>query len=233
MRRISFLSFFLIVLFAACVSPKGKIIFHPDPGEDTGVRETWEIIETQNGPGQEGLPEWVKFYLEGNVRKIEALDSYNGKYVFIGENRGDFNALRQWAKGFIPAQDLPGLIARRVEGRFVSAASLYPDDEYGGYFSGMMKKVSDGEYPGAVKEEVFWIKRKMIPDDSGEIDDMELPPPDTEMERYEYLILVTMEKDDLQRQIRDMMASVKSSASVTRNQAAAFNKIQYSFFEDF
>jgi hypothetical protein len=235
MKSLHFVSFFLIVLFTACVLQKGKIIFQPDPGEeDPGPHETWEIIETQNGPGQADIPEWVSCYLEGGIRKIETLDPYNGKYVFVGENRGgNFNALRQWAKGFTPEQDMPGLIARRVESRFISVASLYPDDEYGEYFADMMKKVSDGEYSGAVREQAFWVKRRMIPNNAGEIDNEELPPVDTEIERYEYLILVTIEKEPLQKQIRDMLAAVKSSVSVTRDQAAAFNKIQSTFFEDF
>jgi hypothetical protein len=233
MRHLRLVLFLLIVLFTACALQKGRKILLPDPEEVIVLRETWEIIETQNGPGQEDIPIWVNFYLEGSVRKIEALDSYNGKYVFIGENRGNFNALRQWAKGFTPAQDVPGLVARRVENRFTSATSLYPDDEYGEYFTGMMKKVSDGEYPGAVKEQTFWIKRKMIPNNAGETNNEEIPPPDAEIERYEYLILVTIEKGILQKQIYDMMATVKFSVSVTREQTAAFTKIQFAFFEDF
>jgi hypothetical protein len=225
MRHLRLAPVFIIVLFAACILQKGKIL-QPEP-EDPGLRESWEIIETQNGPGQE-VPMWVSHYLEGGARKIETLDPYNGKYAFIGENRGDFNALRQWAKGFAPAQDVPGLVARRVENRFTSVASLYPDDEYGEYFTRMMKKATDGEYPSAVKEQTFWMKRKMIHDNVG---DTEEPP--IEIERYEYLILVTIEKEILQRQIRGMLAEVKSSVSVTREQAAAFNKIQNSFFEDF
>jgi hypothetical protein len=112
-----------------------------------------------------------------------------------------------------------------VENRFISATSLYPDDAYGEYFTEMMKKASDGEYPGAAKEQTFWMKRKMLPNDN---EDMDL-----EIERYEYLILVTIEKEILQRQIYEMLAEVKSSVSVTRGQAAAFNKIQNTFFEDF
>jgi hypothetical protein len=228
MRHLRLVPFFLIILFTACVLQRGKKVLQPEP-EDPGLRETWEIIETQNGPGQEGIPLWVNCYLEGDARKIETLDSYNGKYVFIGENRGDFNALRQWANGFSPMQDVPGLVARRVENRFISATSLYPDDAYGEYFTEMMKKVSDGEYPSAVKEQTFWIKRKIILDASETANEK----PDAEIERYEYLILVTIEKEILQKQIRDMMAAVKSPASVTREQTAAFNKIQNTFFEGF
>jgi hypothetical protein len=228
MKHLRLVLLLLIVLFTACVSIKGKVIFPPDPEENTGVKETWEIIETQNGPGQEGIPLWVSCYLEGNVRKIEMLDTYSGKYVFIGETRGDFSALRLWSKGFSPMQDVPVLVARRVENRFISAASQNPDDAYGEYFSEMMKKAFNGEYSGATNE-TFWMKRKIISGNAGDTEE----PPNAEIERYEYLILVTIEKEILQRQIRDMMAAVKSSVSVTREQAAAFNKIQNTFFEDF
>jgi hypothetical protein len=231
-------------LFTACTSSSKKIIFIPDPvqnnqQEQSGSSGSWQIIESQNGPGENGIPAWVRSYLDGGVRGIEALDTYHDKYVFIGKNRGDnFNALQQWANGFTVAQDLPRLIVRRVERRLVATAVLYPDDEYGEYYAYMIKRVSDEEYPGAVKEYVFWTKQTRIPSEA-EIEETADPETLTEnvivdyADRYEFLILFTIDKDAFQAQIQNIMANIKTTTAPTRDQTTAINKIRLTFFEGF
>jgi len=227
-------------LFTACFSPKGKIIFIPDPAqndqqEQTGSSSSWQIIESQSGPGEDGLPAWVRSYFDGGVRRIETLDVYH-KYVFIGKNRGNnFHALQQWANGFTVAQDLPRLIVQRVERRLVAAAALYPDDEYGEYFAHMIKRVSDEEYPGAVKEDIFWTKQRNIPTEAEneEDADSETPPENVVVERYEFLILFSIDRDMFQTQINNIMADIKTTTAPTRDQATAINKIRQTFFEGF
>ena len=111
--------------------------------------------------------------------------------------------------------------------------SLYPDDEYGEYFLGMITKVSDGEFPGAVKEQTFWVKRRIIPVEVEDGDDV--PPPETPLvtERYEYFIMISIDKEALQRQIRNIMAEVRTAVTVTREQSSAINRVQNTFFEGF
>ena len=231
-------------LFTACTSSKGKIIFIPDPAqndqqEQPGLSSSWQIIESQSGSGEDGVPAWVRGYLDRGVRGIEALDIYRGKYVFVGKNRGDnSNALQQWANGFTVAQDLPRLIVQRVEGRFVAAAALYPDDEYGEYFSYMIKRVSDEEYPEAVKEHIFWTKQRRIPSEAEteENTDPETPPENIVAEhadRYEFLILLSIDREVFQTQINNIMANIKTTIAPTRDQTAAINKIRQTFFEGF
>jgi len=240
MPRIPF--WLLAILFTACAAPQSKVIFLPDSVQDNvqeqpGLSVSWEIIESQGGSGEAGIPVWLRSYLDGGVRGIESLEAYNGKYVFVGKNRGDnFNALQQWAQGFTAAQDLPRLIGQRVEQRLVNSAALYPDDEYGEYFSSMIKKVSDGEYPAAVKEQIFWVKQKRIPGSGGEDEDgfeIDTPPEDTDLERYEFLILLSMDKEILQTTIQNIMANIKTGAAPTKEQTAAISKIRQNFFEGF
>ena len=228
-------------LLTACTLQKGKIIFVPDPvqnaqQEQTGSSSSWQIIESQNGSGEDGLPAWVRSYLDRGVRGIEALEAYRDKYVFIGKNRGDnFNALQQWANGFTVAQDLPRLIVQRVEQRFVAEVALYPDDEYGEYFAYMIKRVSDGEYPGAVKEDTFWTKQRKIPAkaETEENADSETPPENVIVERYEFLILVNIDREAFQTQIQKIMADIRTTTAPTKNQTTAINKIRQTFFEGF
>jgi hypothetical protein len=227
----------IAVLFTACIGQKNGLILRPEPGqegaEQTGPKEIWQIIESQNGPPENAIPEWVSIYLSEGIPGVEALNLYNSFYVFIGENQGtNLTALKQWATGFSAAQDFPRLLAQRVENRLTSSATLYPDDEYGEYFQRLIKQVSDAEYP-AVKEEHFWIKRMRI-FDTVEDDPDSLPEQeDFPMERYEFFILIDIDKDILQTLIRQITAGIRTDKPPTREQSAAINRVQSAFFTGF
>jgi hypothetical protein len=227
----------LAILLSACVSKK-NIVFIPDSSQNNSQEQTGfnynEIIESENGPGESGLPVWVRSYLDNGVRGIESLDSYRGKYAFVGKNRGEnFNVLRQWADGFTATQDLPRLIAQRTERRLVAAAVLYPDDEYGEYFESFIKKMSDEEYPDALKEQTFWLKQKVKTVSEEAVDDEDLPKEDVFIERYEFFVLMSINRETLKKQIEETMAGIKTKSAPTRNQTQAITKIRQTFFEGF
>jgi hypothetical protein len=124
-----FTAVFFLFFFAACAGQDKKVIFRPDtadnPHEPARPFDKWEIISSQNGQGSSDIPEWARLYIDNEVNKIEALDKFSGKYIFIGENGGsNFNALQQWANSFTVEQDLPRLITRRAERKLVASASL-------------------------------------------------------------------------------------------------------------
>jgi len=228
-----------IIFFTGCTSKKDAVMFRPDPVQDkpqeqTSLPESWEIIRSQNGSPEKGIPAWLRGYLDRGIQGVESLDAYSGKYVFVGENRGNStNVLQQWADGFTIAQDLPRLVVQRVEKRLVASAALYPDDEYGEYFAYLIKKVSDGEYPEAAKEQVFWIKQRRI-SGSGENDEnAETPPANDERERYEFFVLITINKESLQQAIQKIMADIKTNTAPTKQQRTAISNINQTFFEGF
>ena len=235
-------NFFQIIiataLLAACAGQKDRIILRPEgqekPFEQTGPQETWQIIESQNGPPENGIPEWVNLYLDtkDGITRLEALNQYSGRYIFIGESRGsNFNALEQWAKNYSPAQDFPRLLAQRVENRLVSSSTLYPDDEYGEYFETLIKIVSNEEYQ-ADKGEAFWIKQKKIPGNEDE-ENFEEAVTVSDTERYKFFILLSIDRDTLQEQLLRLMTGIRTEKPPTREQASAINRIQASFFEGF
>jgi len=230
---------FFSILFATCVTPQNKVIFRPDttnnPQDLPRPFDSWEIIESQNGKGAANIPEWVRLYFNNAVNEIEDMDRFSGQYVFIGENGGgNFNALQQWANGFTVEQDLPRLVTLRVERRLVASASLYPDDEYGEYYEFLIRDVSNGEFLTAEKEQTFWLKRKKN-EDSAETDDItnSQSNPDTARERYEFLVLVSIDSETLQKQIQGIMTRIKTKIPPTKDQAAAIAKIKNNFFEGF
>ncbi|MCL2193620.1 MAG: hypothetical protein FWB78_09525 [Treponema sp.] len=228
----------LSILFASCIGqPPQRVIVPRDP---VGTRfqqwldplETWKIVESQNGIGDTDLPSWVRYFYTGRIWMIENMERFNEQYVFIGRNQGsNFNALRQWAQNFSPEQDLARLIVHRVEHRFVVGAALYPDDEYGDYFMRVIRQVSNESFPSAVKEEMFWVRREKVSiDDDGFYDD---PQIEIITERFEYLVLISIEKEMLQSRLRQIMETVRATVSPTREQAAAISNIQQTFFEGF
>jgi hypothetical protein len=239
MKKNKIILFLSIILLTACTTKKDAVIFRPDivqvkPQEQTGSSESWEIINSQNGSPEKGIPAWLSGYLDKGIRGIESLDAYSGKYVFVGENRGNnINVLQQWADGFTAAQDLPRLIVQRVENRLVASATLYPDDEYGEYFAYLIKKVSDGEYPEADKEQIFWIRQKKVPGSGENTDGFEIPPANDDLERYEFFVLITINKESLQKVIQKIMANIKTNTAPTKQQRAAINIINQTFFEGF
>ena len=232
-------AFLLPLLFTSCAgNVPQRIIVPRDP---VGARfqdwldplEQWKIVESQNGAGDADLPDWVRYFFTGRTWMIESMEMFDGRYVFIARNQGDnFNALRQWVGNFCPKQDLARLIVHRVERRFVAEASLYPDDEYGEYFMRVIREVSNGEFPGAVKEETFWVRRQMVLAGNEGLYDGDAS---TEIitDRFEYLVLVSMDTETLQGQLRQIMEAVRTTVPPTREQAAAIGNIRQTFFEGF
>jgi len=227
---------FFVTLFFTCTGNK-PVILRPDPSKDmleqTDPQEIWLLIESQNGSPENGIPEWLSLYLDKGITAVEALNEYNGKYVLIGENRGtNLMALNQWANGFSETFDFPGLLVQRVERRLVSSASLYPDDEYGEFFVNMIRQISDGEYPGVVKDQIFWIKQKRLPLEDEDVDD----PVEIQnfiSERYKMFVLLAIDRDVLQGIIQQLMDGIITPRTTTREQNAAINRIRNTFFEGF
>jgi len=217
--------------FASCVAvPPQRIIV---PGLDAAAEfrdwldplYEWRITDSQNGGGEAGLPQWVSYFYSGRLRMIEGTERFAGRYLFVAVNQGgNFNALRLWADNFSPEYDLARLVVHRVERRFVADAALYPDDEYGEYFMRVIRGVSNGEFPGAVKEETFWVRREaVLPGEDGEAG----------LERFEYLVLASLNMETLQRQVFAVMDGVVTRIPPTREQAAAIALLRQVFFEGF
>ena len=235
------------LIICACAGDK-KIVFHPEPDpvpEQAESLESGQIIETQNGSADAPIPEWLGRFLDrsgdalrvGGIRQVEALGAYGYRYVFIAENRGtNLHALRQWADRFTVAQDFPRLAALRIEKRLLAAASLYPDDEYGDFFEELIKNASDAEYPEAVKEEIFWIKRRTSGGETAPEPDLygagEAAVP-AAPELYAFFVLISIDKDRLRARIQELLAQTQAGVHPTREQAAAIYRLRQHFFEGF
>lgn len=235
---------FIVPVLAACAI-ENKIILHPEgglnslaltrrsipepPDEDRQVFEIIEIIDFQNKNAGMLIPEWVELFRNGTIHEIEAMNLYKDKYIFIGENSGNnFFGLQQWASSFTVKQDLPRLAAERIEKRMILTASLYPDDEYGDFFEAFIKAAVNAEYPNAAIEDRFWIHKRIHTRAIGAVQD-EKPP----VERFEFMILISVDKNMMQSKIRAIMDGIKTRVRPTRDQAVSISKIKQTFFERF
>jgi hypothetical protein len=162
---------------------------------------------------------------------VEKIPEFQNKYVFVGLSRGtNFKALSQWEAAFSPAQDLARLVASRIEARLSAAAhTSIPDDTYGPLFEALIKNASDARYQGAVKESSFWI-RHLPP---AEEDGAEQGVTEINREVYNFLVLVSIDKNQLESQIYTIFDAANTDLKHKRDEAAAIDRIRDNLFEGF
>jgi len=195
-------------------------MFIPEPDfsiYDTNKKiDISNIIETKNGVPARLMPEWLLTFVDGGNRAVEQIDLFKDKYVFVGVNEGEsFLLLSKWTENFTTAQDFAVLAAARIEERMIHTAALYPDDEYGSFYLNMIRAAYSAEYRDAVKQDTYWFK-KSVP-----------------AEVYNFFILITIDKIQMQSIIRDMITQSYAGISSRSPQAASVNRLRQTFFEGF
>jgi len=215
-----------IIFFLFSCAGRNKPNYFPVPDSGVSIEEDiisvdiGNIIETKNGSARL-IPVWLRSFLNGGIEAVEKLDAYSNKYVFIGINEGkNITALNKWIEFFTVTQDFPMLAALRIEKRMYLTASLYPDDEYGAFYEAMIHNAYNSVYPGAVKEDNYWIKTK--PENA-----------DAPLENYKFFVLITIEKNLMQSIIRNMMTDTTAGVTMTTVQNNSVNRLRNTFFEGF
>lgn len=235
MNRIFPSAILAATLIASCAGGPAKQVLTPvetSPAPETP--EPYIITDYKNKAEGEKIPDWVTLWLEGGADEVENLSAHQDRYVFVGWSEGNnFNALNQWTEGFSPELDFPRLAAARIEARFSSGVP-YPDAVYGAFFEALIRAASDALWTGAVREDDFWICREFpLPDQSAENPDFESVGPSPARGRWEFLILVTMEKALFASQFDTVFRSAKPSPLPSKDQIAAANRVKDRFFDGF
>ena len=228
MRFFSILFFLSMIFLAGCGSR--QVRQPPLREEDPQIVRhiSWELLDYKGKADGSSVLPWVQYYLENNILHIENIYEFRDYFVFIASNTGsNFNALQQWMNAFSPDLDFPRLAAVRMENRFLNAAVLYPDDEYGSFYEAMIRAASDAHWQGAVRVDDFWVYRSFVG----------LDDPETELpviwERYEFLILVIVEKNIMVPQIEAVLQNVQPPSSLSRYQRNAVNSVIENFLDGF
>jgi len=219
-------SFYALIMFS-CPGRNPPLIIIPETSNkkieidcSIGIDN---ITETKNGKGKAAIPEWLMTYNNGGIDAVEKMDQYAGKYCFVGRNKNsNFEAMLKWAENYPETNSITGLAAARIENRLNLNIALYPDDEYGTFYERLVKKSYDMDYPDAVTEEIFWIKKTEI-SEANAIHDT-----------YEFFAFTVIDKTIMQEIIKKLIADSRDENDVpTRAQTNAINNIQQHFFEGF
>jgi len=227
MKKNIFPAFFLLlvpVLFSC--AGRTNIDYIPVPENEyfkpeKRIIEVGNITETRDGDEDLFFPDWLLAFFNGGIDEVEKIDSYRGKYVYIASNEGvHFTALDIWANNFSQEKDFSILAAKRIERRMISTSSLYPDDEYGIFFETMVKNSYNAVFPGAVKEDTYWIKK--INDSADSSDEI-----------YNFFVLLTIDRTRMQADITGMLTETITSVNPTGTQRSKVYRLREIFFWGF
>jgi len=224
-----FFSFYLLILFS-CANQQ-QYLEQPVSGYfDDVVHDIspliGDITETSVGAGNENIPEWLITFFTGGIDEVEKMGNFINKYCFIISIEGtNYGALSKWAANFSVTHDFPRQAAARIEKKLISAATAYPDDEYGTFYESMVKKSFTSEYPGAFLEDTFWIKRIVSQNENGTDSENE--------EAYEFFVFISIEKSIMQTIIENMMSEVLAKVTPTRAENNAIRHLRQIFFVGF
>jgi hypothetical protein len=214
----------IVILHAACATQQVRQPIPRQSEPEANRVVNYEILDYEGKAAGGNIPAWVFFFLDGNQGGIEMVSAYRDRYVFFAVNSGgNFRALEQWQNAFSPGLDFSRLVTTRIEKRFLDAAAAYPDDEYGSYYESLIRAAADAEWTGAVKSEIFWVRRR-FPDADGLA---------LRAESYDFLVLVTIEKRLLVPQIQALFRGINPPTPLLPEQQAAVNRVVERFFEGF
>ena len=229
MRRILLAAILIKAIFVSCASgSKVQPLTPLEKPEVTQAPVPYFITDYKNRSNGGRVPIWINSFYESGVSGIEALDEYKNRFIFISRNEGkNFKALEHWEEGFSAKLDFPRLAAARIEERFVNNV-LFPDETYGSFYEAMVRATSDASWSGAAVEDSFWLRRRFMAtqNENGEI-------VTREEEKWEFIILVSMEKVLFNSQLDTLFRNIKPSPRPSRDQNAAANRVKDRFYEGF
>jgi hypothetical protein len=212
-----------MLLLAACVGePKGA----PEPELIPQALEPAEVFQIQDHAFREvggEIPSWVNIFMKEGIGALEDLPEYRNKYIFIAGNRGtNFAALLQWLGGFTILQDFPRLVSSRIQARFTVSTPGNPDDNYGAFFEGIVKKAHDTFYYGAAVEDTFWLLVQSFQEDG--------TSPDEKI--YLFFIFISIDKRVLELQINEILDNVPADPA-SRDQIVMIQSLKENFYTRF
>jgi hypothetical protein len=214
----------LSLLFSCAGNPSQPLILPSTPEPETPPA-VYRIVDHQNQALEKEIPEWVDVYLEGGIPALEALPAFQGKYLFMGENTGtNLRALFQWSEGFSVRQDLPRLVAARVQARISRIGAGRADAEYGRFYERAVKESADAVFIGAEREAAFWVLKAY---------DEPAADADAARKRYDHYILISIPRSTLEIQLNASFLRAAVDTNPSREQAAAVNRLQDAFYEGF
>jgi len=188
-----FLVFVVTVFVVSCGSTSKKVT--PKVSKKEIV-----IIEHKGTSFGADIPQWVMKALEG-TNAVEKMPEYAGKYAFIADQRGqDLSGLQTWANNFTIQPMVASRIDNTVEAAF-RGGQAGDVKKVGEYFQRYVETKTSVNFTGLVKEGDWWIRTR---EKSGEY--------------YRYIVLYTVDKKILDKQIEEYMnQKFSGNSGITRD----------------
>jgi hypothetical protein len=234
---------FACLFLAACLSrPQHEPLPYTKPPEE--VRLNVEILDYQNSADGEALAEWAELYVNGGIPALEKTDEFAPYYVFVAEQSSpDLDTLLLWRNNFNVEQDFPQFVFLRAYRRLTEDLSINPDETYGAFFETLMKRVISLHWPQARQYADTWllVHYSMAEPAAPELSEPSEPLPvfDEPAETldnsrlYMYLILIVIEKAEVENVLEALMDETAAGLTPRRDQAQAVNAVKSGFFYAF
>ena len=180
----------LVALLAGCATT-------PDPSDE--AVQPFVVLEHRGSSRGVDAPEWVRVSLEG-AQAVEQMDEFEGKYAIIVEETGeDLRGVEMWAQNFSAPSQIAQRVSTRVEQRFAGAAAGEVD-EIDTYMENVVKTLSDAQFSGFSLAGEWWVKYRWYEEDRETVD----------RDEYRYIVLYTIDRDVLDRQVDNAISSVEA-----------------------
>jgi hypothetical protein len=182
------------------------------------------IMDYKNRENGASLAPWLRSYLSGGIPGAEALEPYQGSYLFVTMIRSSEQAvISQWVRNFSADQDFSKLAAARIRARLDKELSFRgPNEYYGPSYDAAVRAAYRRVFWGARKENDSWILGTLAGEE------------DAGAAEYWGFILVSIPKDSLEIQVHELLAGIRPpKAREPREQHEAFDNVKEYFFERF
>ncbi|MDR2807718.1 MAG: hypothetical protein LBB43_01775 [Spirochaetaceae bacterium] len=218
------------LIFFGCAGKPKEVLLPWTGFEQKRYITLFEVVDYQGKEEGKAIPNWVHQYNYTDMRGMENLAEYYDSYVFVASNSGtQFSALQLWAQAWTVHQDFFLMVMERVQNRLINAiqspadgsAPVYPDYQYGAFFEKAIKAVADAHYNNVLQGETFWQLKRYLQEDGITV----------EREAYEFLVLSSINKELLQKQIQAIFADLPPfTPPLTKDQETAVKKVTENFF---
>jgi hypothetical protein len=231
----------MLLPIASCVSNlrREPLPYNKPPEE---VKRNFEILDYQNRTDGENLAEWVTAYMNGGIQALERMNEFAPYYVFVVEQSSpDLNTLILWRDNFRAEQDFPQLVFLRVYRRLTENLSINPDETYGAFFETLMKRIPAIRWPQAQRYADTWVlAHYSLPEPAApepseplpqDFDEQPETPDDSRL--YTYLIMVVIEKAEVETVLNALIDETSIDIPLQRDQAQAVSALKSNFFRTF
>ena len=162
------------------------------------------------------IPQWTMAIAEDDYERVEKEERFKDRQlIFVVEYGKNLDLLRSWANNFSAQAQVSRLISNKVQAQFggIQEGDKNSSDEADSYLKEIVATLSNIKISGLRKERDFWIKVRIVDNEK-----------QTTTEQYEYYLMYSINKQDLQRQIDIELGKISAETQKKRELKAEVSK---------